>query len=126
MQHPGIWATLRGTVADEGLAGLYRGCAPTLLVRGAHGCYSGFLTRGQGTTGQEPSCCLHGDTRHVLRSWLHAGSSHGLVVRCCMQTASCVSSVALLLLTCAGHFAVCWPQVLCLPVDEKPLQVLAD
>lgn len=32
LQHPGIWATLRGTMAEEGVAGLYRGCAPTLLV----------------------------------------------------------------------------------------------
>jgi hypothetical protein len=32
LQHPGIWATLRGTMVEEGVAGLYRGCAPTLLV----------------------------------------------------------------------------------------------
>jgi hypothetical protein len=32
LQHPGIWATLRGTMAEEGVVGLYRGCAPTLLV----------------------------------------------------------------------------------------------
>lgn len=41
-QQPGIWATLRGTMAEEGLAGLYRGCAPTLLVStdSAHTCSS--------------------------------------------------------------------------------------
>jgi hypothetical protein len=31
--HLGIWSILRSTFAEEGVAGLYRGCAPTLLVR---------------------------------------------------------------------------------------------